>query len=316
MLCRGMLCTRMLLTNVLLECALDHHPDVHSGSKPAVVDDDPAPTPAAAPATPEPTPPPPAVVEDLSVKPLQVLDKQDIAEVLGQFPSREATPAEWAEPTVIDRLLKNHQLAFETWKRAAMNGALDNTPRPSMEYTTTTAADQPMPTARVEDFTVRAGKVTIPAHGPPTQLPPAFSSHVAAEDITVRAGIAYPAPDPSSFDSLPRELAIRPKTPSLEAKDSATTSDGGDSRRHVRFSMGPEAIKTLDERNGTSSANGASTDLQSNASVRFGRNVASSSEEYNRKFGRYHDLPRYGKSTRGGDTHVHYVTCVYCRTGL
>ncbi len=259
-----------------------------------MVDDDP--TPAPAPTTPSlPTrPPPPLVVEDISVQPLQVLDKQDIAEVLGQFPQREATPAEWAEPTIINRLLQNHQLAFETWKRAAMNGALDSTPRPSMEFTTTTAATTAeQPATRGEDFTVRAGKVAVPTRTPGsvhTQQPSPFSQ-VAAEDITVRAGIAYPAANPSLFDSLPREIAITPKTP---APADSGESGGSDSRRQVRFSVGPDVVNGLgDGEEGGDKRNGVH-DMQSNASVRFGRNVASSSEEYARKFGRYHDLPRYG----------------------
>lgn len=215
-----------------------------------MVDDDPAP------ATP-PTPQPP-VVEEPTVQPLQVLGKQDVAEVLGQFPHKDAMPADWAEPRVISKLLQNHQLAFETWKRAAMEGALDSTPRSSMEFTTTT------PGPLGEDYTVRAGKVAVPTGmTPPAPLPPVFSARLpnaAEDDISVRAGIAYPAPDPCHVDGPPREVT------------------GMAVRARVRF-------------DDDSVGDGDGPRLDTNASVRFGRNVASAPEDYARKFGHYHDLP-------------------------
>lgn len=196
------------------------------------------------------------------MQPLKVLAKQDVAEVLGQFPHKDAMPADWAEPRVISKLLQNHQLAFETWKRAAMEGALDSTPRSSMEFTTTTAGP------RGEDFTVRAGKVAVPpGMTPPTPLPPVFSARLpnaVEDDISVRAGIAYPAPDLNHVDAAPREVAgvaVRPR---------------------VRFE---DAVAELGGHDGPSEDR-----LDTNASVRFGRNVASAPEEYARKFGHYHDL--------------------------
>lgn len=122
------------------------------------------------------------------IGPIETLVHQDIAQVLGQMsPADSQAQAVWVTDDLKSKFLENHALAFETWKRAAMDGALDVTPRQSANP----AALQPS-TPNLEDLTVHAGRLR--ANAPGTEAPgPAPGRPVAPNpaDYSVRAGDLY-----------------------------------------------------------------------------------------------------------------------------
>lgn len=227
-------------------------------SKPKVED-----TPAAAP---EPA---------FTIGPIETLVQQDVAAVLGQMQETMAAgepvvgpPAAWVDEDLKSLFLENHALAFETWKRAAMEGALDVTPRQSLTppYIASGGLPQPgVPVENPEDLTVRAGASAYAAaalRGASPSPPP--SGHGVGI-----ASAPSASPPASTVGSAPATAPATGRRPPANPADFSVRA--GDMFSTLAASPAPAARRhTVGE-----------------ASTRFGRNVATDADDYARRFGAY-----------------------------